>query len=64
MNNLVVLYHKLENYEKAHALFESARELRENIFAKNHPSYAESLNNLEALYYEQRNYEKALELYE
>ncbi|MEP6513035.1 MAG: CHAT domain-containing tetratricopeptide repeat protein, partial [Parafilimonas sp.] len=57
------LYYELGDYDKAESLYLETKQIRENIFGKEHPDYAASCDNLAILYYELGQYGKAEPLY-
>ncbi len=64
LNNLGLLYNKMEKYEKALSLFQESLKIKKEVLGTQHPDYANSLNNLASLYYSMGEYEKALPLCE
>ena len=50
-------------YEKAELLYLEAKAIREKVFGKEHPTYAQNISSLASLYLEMGQYEKAEPLY-
>lgn len=64
LNNLSLLYTKLEQYEKALQLNQHALQIWRDAVGERHPYYVTSLKNLAGLYYQAKEYEKAISFYE
>ncbi len=59
LNNLAVLYKRMNDYVRAEPLYKRALEIREKILESEHPDIAISLNNLAMLYRAIGDYAKA-----
>ncbi|MEM7552009.1 MAG: CHAT domain-containing tetratricopeptide repeat protein [Bacteroidota bacterium] len=63
LNEFGILNEGIGNYNDALKLYLEVKDIREKVFGKKHPEYAQSLNNLALLNERMGNYEQALPLY-
>ncbi|MEM7552011.1 MAG: CHAT domain-containing tetratricopeptide repeat protein [Bacteroidota bacterium] len=63
LNSLGILNQRIGKFNESLTLFLKAKSIRERVFGKEHPEYAQSLNNLAELYVKSGNYNQALELH-
>ena len=62
-NNLALAYMPIRQYEKAEHVILQAKEIRERLFGKQHPEYANSNHMLGFVYWNMRQNEKAEQFY-